>query len=118
MIDLDGKRNQISERVLFSVKSDKKYSPTYIRDLNGTIEREKAGLGFLITLYRADNLVKESKQYGLYHNKYLERDFPKIQVICVEELLEGIKMPIPTTSTLDVVKSAEDKTPTNQIGLF
>lgn len=118
MVDFDVKGDVESKKVLFSVKSDKKYSPAYIRDLNGTIEREKAALGFLITLYSADNLVKESKQYGLYYNKYLQRNFPKIQVICVEELLNGSKMPIPTTTTHEVVKSAENKTPTNQIGLF
>jgi site-specific DNA-methyltransferase (adenine-specific) len=95
--------------VLFSVKSDKKPLVSYIRDLNGTMERDKAVMGFLITLYPADNLVKESKKYGTYKNKLLDKDYQKIQVICIDEILKGMRMPIPTTHEIAVVKSAEAK---------
>jgi DNA modification methylase len=115
MIDIDSKGETETKRVLFSVKSDKKYPPSYVRDLNGTIEREGAVIGYLLTLYKADNLVKESKQYGYYKNTLLGREFPKIQVICVEDIFNNERMSIPTTQ--EVVKIAEQKT-TTQIGLF
>jgi len=102
-------RNEKSEienkKVLFSVKSNVKLSPTVIRDLNGTIERENAACGIFLSLYPMPNLVKESKQYGLYHNDLINKDYPKIQVICVEELLNGARLELP--NVVAVVKKAE-----------
>ncbi len=94
-----------NKKVLFSVKSNEKLSPTVIRDLNGTIEREQAALGYLLTLYRMDNLVKESKKYGLYRNEFNNKDYPKITVVSVEELLAGERMNLPNPAT--VLKKAE-----------
>ena len=116
IIDIDDKRQTVTNKVVFSVKSDVKYPPSYIRDLFGVMNRDDAVIGVMITLYKADNLIKESKQYGLHKNKMLDREFSKIQVISVEEILEGARISIPTIQ--EVVKSAEEKTNTNQIGLF
>ena len=76
-----------------------------IRDLNGTIERDNAACGFLLTLYSMPNLVKESKQYGVYHNTLVNKDYPKIQVICVDELLNGARLELP--NVVAVVKKAQ-----------
>jgi hypothetical protein len=108
MIDRENNDN-VLKQVIFSVKSDKKPLVSYIRDLNGTIEREKAAMGYLLTLYPADNLVKESMKYGVYKNKLLDKDFPKIQVVSIQELLKNEKMPIPATHEIAVVKAAEAK---------
>ena len=64
----------------FSVKSNKTLSPSVVRDLNGTMERDGAVAGYLLTLYPMENLVKESKKYGTYRNNLYGKDFPKIQV--------------------------------------
>ena len=69
-------------------------------------------MGFLITLYYADNLVKESKRYGTYNNLMLGQTYPKIQVVSVEEILAGKTMKIPTS--LEVLKEAEQKSKTKQ----
>jgi DNA modification methylase len=94
-----------NKKVLFSVKSNKTLSPSVIRDLNGTIERENAACGILLTLYPMPNLVKESKKYGLYHNDFNNKDYPKISVVCVDELLQDERMKLP--NAVDVVKRAE-----------
>jgi DNA modification methylase len=94
-----------NKKVLFSVKSNKTLSPSVIRDLNGTIERENAACGFLLTLYPMPNLMKESKKYGLYHNEFNNKDYPKISVISVTELLNGERMALPNPA--DVVKKAQ-----------
>ncbi len=107
VLDSDEKDEQTVRQVLFSVKSDKKLAPTVIRDLNGTIEREKAAMGYLITLYPMKNLVKESKTYGLYENKQFGRRYPKIEVISTQEILDGIRMELPIS--LEVLKKAEQK---------
>jgi hypothetical protein len=94
-----------NKKVLFSVKSNQKLSPSVIRDLNGTIEREGAACGFLLTLYEMPNLVKESKKYGLYHNDFNGNDYPKISVVCANELFNGARMNLPNAA--EVVKKAQ-----------
>lgn len=102
--------NQAGEnrKVIFSVKSNIKLSPTVIRDLNGTIEREGAVCGVLLTLYPMPNLVKESKQYGYYHNDFTKRDYLKIQVISVEDVFNGKEINLPNFDINDqLLKNAE-----------
>ena len=112
MVDLNEKHTQEFKQILFSVKSNKILHPSVIRDLNGTIEREKAAIGVLITLYPMDNLVKESKKYGVYENKLLGHTYPKIEVVCISEILEGRTMNLPTS--LEVLKKAEQKIKSKQ----
>ena len=116
IMDMDAKNKQEHKKVLFSVKSNKTLSPTVIRDLNGTMERDGAALAFLITLYPMDNLVKESKKYGVYHNKLFGHDYPKIEVISIEEMLQGKRMNLP--SAQEVVKKAKKKTENSKQGLL
>ncbi len=94
-----------NRKALLSVKSSKTLTPTVIRDLNGTIERENAACGFLLTLYPMPNLVKEAKQYGSYHNDLVNRDYAKIQVVNVEEMLNGRLLELP--NVMKVLKDAE-----------
>lgn len=103
--DRNEKGEEENKKALFSVKSNAKLSPSVIRDLNGTIERDNAACGILLTLYPMPNLVKESKQYGLYHNALINKDYPKIQVICVEELFNGKRLELP--NVVKVLKKAE-----------
>jgi DNA modification methylase len=108
MLDRNEKSDSEYNKVIFSVKSNKTLSPSVIRDLNGTMEREGAAMGYLITLYPMPNLVKESKQYGVYHNTLLDKNFPKIEVISIEEILNGKRMSIPASHKISVVKEAEE----------
>ena len=108
MLDRNEKSDTEHNKILFSVKSNKTLSPSVIRDLNGTMEREGAAMGYLITLYPMPNLVKESKQYGVYYNSLLAKNFPKIEVISVEEILNGKRMSIPASHKVSVVKEAEE----------
>ncbi|MBS1652908.1 MAG: site-specific DNA-methyltransferase [Bacteroidetes bacterium] len=107
LIDVDKNNKKKYEKVIFSVKSNKTLSPTVVRDLNGTIEREGAALGYLLTLYPMDNLVKESKKYGVYKNIAFNHTYPKIEVISVEEILAGKRMILPTG--VNVVREAKKK---------
>ncbi|EIJ43211.1 DNA modification methylase [Beggiatoa alba B18LD] len=94
-----------NSKALFSVKSNEKLSPTVIRDLFGTVEREKAACGILLTLYPMPNLVKESKKYGIYRNGFTGQEYPKIQVICAQEMFDGQFMELPNVH--QVLKKAE-----------
>jgi len=103
--DRNEQGKEVNKKALFSVKSSKTLTPSVIRDLNGTIERDNAACGFLLTLYPMPNLVKECKQYGVYHNNLVNKDYPKIQVICVEQLLNGARLELP--NVVAVVKKAQ-----------
>jgi site-specific DNA-methyltransferase (adenine-specific) len=89
-----------AKRVLVQVKSGHVKSGD-IRDLVGTVEREKAEMGVFITLEEpSKDMVKEAVTAGFYHSAYqnYERDmFPKIQILTIAELMNGqrIKMPTP-----------------------
>jgi site-specific DNA-methyltransferase (adenine-specific) len=107
IVDYDEKNEQDFKQVLFSVKSSKTLSPTVIRDLYGTVEREKAVMGFLLTLYPMPNLVKEAEKYGSYQNKMFGHTYPKITVVSVQEILEGKRMYLPIS--VEVLKKAERK---------
>jgi len=107
VLDVNNKDKQENHKVLFSVKSDKVVHPDKVRELNGTLERDGAVAGYLLTLYAFDNLVKESKKYGTYRNNLYGKDFPKIQVVSVEEMLNGARLDLPTV--LGVLKSAQKK---------
>ena len=104
LFDLDDNDEQKLKKAYFSVKSNKTLSPTVIRDLYGTMKRDKAVMGYFITLYPMKNLIKESKKYGLYENKLTGTKYPTIRVVSVEEILSGERLKIPSAT---VVKSAK-----------
>lgn len=75
------------KRVLISVKSGGVKSGD-IRDLVGTIEREKATMGWFITLEKPSRPMRtEAASAGFYASPWGKH--PRIQILTVEELLEG-----------------------------
>lgn len=98
-----------NSEVIFSVKSSETLSPTVVRDLFGTVEREKAAIGILLTLYPMDNLVKESHKYGFYKNNFTGSLYRKIQVISVNDILNGRTIIKDLPNTVDVLKKAVAK---------
>jgi hypothetical protein len=77
------------------VKSGKVNSAT-IRDLRGVVEREKAAIGVLITLEPATPpMRKEAVAAGYYHSPGFNKDYPRLQILTIEELLNGAKVNMP-----------------------
>ncbi len=75
------------KRILVQVKSGK-VRPGDIRDLIGTVEREKAAMGIFITLeLPSSDMNKEAVSAGFYHSQGWERNYPKIQILTIEALL-------------------------------
>ena len=100
------------KKISVSVKSGKVLAPSVIRDLNGTIEREGACMGVLLTLHPKENLVKESKKYGMYKNKMFGHSYPKIGVISVSEILSGKTMKLQTS--IEILNKADQKSKSKQ----
>ncbi|MDX1991031.1 MAG: DNA methyltransferase [bacterium] len=103
-----------AQRVLIQVKSGRVKSGD-IRDLVGTVEREKAAMGVFITLEDPTRDMRtEAASAGTFRSK-LWGDFPRIQVVTIGELLAGSKINIPrqygTFKQAERVK-VEKETPT------
>jgi site-specific DNA-methyltransferase (adenine-specific) len=84
-------------RAIVSVKSGK-VSVKDIRDLGHVIEREKSDIGILITLQPATRDMKtEAAKKGFYHSPRLNKDYPQIQILTIEEILSGKRPSTPPT---------------------
>lgn len=84
------------QRVLVQVKSGKVKSGD-IRDLVGTVEREKAAMGVFITLEPPTrDMTKEALSAGVYASPVYGKDFPRIQILTIEDLLAGEQVKMPT----------------------
>lgn len=96
-----------TKKILFSVKSGEKLSPSVVRDLFGVVEREEAAFGILITLYPFDNLVKEANKYGYFKNPITGKQYKKIQIIDIVKIMEGETLD--KNEIVDILKKAERK---------
>ncbi len=91
---IDGPRRAVNKAVV-QVKSGRVSSPL-IRDLVGTVEREKAAMGLFITLEEPTRDMRtEAVSAGFYHSDLWQTDYPKIQIRTVGELLEGRGFEVP-----------------------
>ena len=89
-----GPRRAVNKAIV-QVKSGRVSSPL-IRDLVGTVEREKAAMGLFITLEEPTRDMRtEAVSAGYYHSDLWQTDYPKIQIRTVGELLEGRAFEIP-----------------------
>jgi site-specific DNA-methyltransferase (adenine-specific) len=108
--DHTGKR----KRVLVQVKSGHVKSGD-IRDLIGTMNREEAHIGVFITLEEPSRDMKtEAVSAGFYHSPGFNRDYPRVQILSISELLQGaeIKMP-PEFETFKRAQRIQPEQPDN-----
>lgn len=86
------------KRIIVQVKSGKVKSGD-IRDLKGTVQREKAAMGVFITLEPPTReMVTEAVSAGFYRSPGWGRDYPRIQIRTIEELLDGAGIEMPLSS--------------------
>ena len=91
---VDGPQRAMHKAIV-QVKSGKVSSPL-IRDLKGTVEREKAAMGLFITLDPPTSaMTSEAISAGFHHSELWQRDYPKLQVRTIEALLDGKGFDIP-----------------------
>jgi site-specific DNA-methyltransferase (adenine-specific) len=85
------------KRALVSVKGGEKVGVAAVRDLRGVLEREGEPLGILITLSRpTKDMITEAAAAGSYHNQLWQRDYPRIQILTIEQLLKGKQPDMPS----------------------
>jgi site-specific DNA-methyltransferase (adenine-specific) len=89
-----------------------------VRDLRGTVEREKAAIGVFVTLEPPTSpMVKEAIEAGFYHSPGWGRNYPKIQVLTIEQLLQGAKVEMPPSYGTFQQAQRVDENRGQQLGL-
>jgi len=84
-----------AKRVLVQVKSGHVKSGD-IRDLKGTLQRENAAIGVFITLEPPSrDMNTEAVSAGFYHSPGWNQDYPRIQILTIEELLHNAEVKMP-----------------------
>jgi site-specific DNA-methyltransferase (adenine-specific) len=83
------------KRVMVQVKSGHVNSGL-IRDLRGTVEREDAAIGVFITLEPATkDMEKEAIAAGYYTSELWQKDYQRIQILTIAQLLAGADVQMP-----------------------
>ena len=92
---LDGSHRRTPQKVVVQVKGGRP-QVSEIRDLKGVVEREKAALGLFITLQESTRPMREEEASGgFYYSDVWQRDFPKIQIRTIDQLLSGQNFDVP-----------------------
>lgn len=83
-------------KVVVQAKGGKKLNPGMVRDLLGTVEKEKAAIGLMITLEEPTIGMNELAIHsGDYESPIWHKKFPKIQIRTVGELFDGKNFELP-----------------------
>jgi site-specific DNA-methyltransferase (adenine-specific) len=95
-----------TERVLIQVKSGHVKSGD-VRDLRGVLDREESALGVFITLEApSKDMTTEAVSSGYYHSNLWEKDYPRIQILTIEDLLTGKAIDMPKSVPGQTFKQA------------
>lgn len=96
--DMEGRDSNKPQlrKLLVQVKSGANISSKDIRDLRGTVERERATGGVFITLEEPTKpMTQDCVEGGSYTFNFNGQKYPVMQIITVKELMEGKKPNIP-----------------------
>ncbi|NCX95584.1 MAG: site-specific DNA-methyltransferase [Chitinophagia bacterium] len=97
-------RVHIEDRVLFSVKSGK-ITLAMVRDFCHVVNRENAAIGIFITLEEPTKpMLKEAKEQGTYTNPLNGQQYPKVEIVTINEILQGKRLQLP--QAMEVLKTA------------
>jgi len=105
------KKKRKTKQIILSVKSGK-VGVKDIRDLRGVVEREEAQIGVLICMEKPTrNMRKESASAGIYKSPWGSHS--RLQILTIEELLNGYKIDYPPASQVNTTfkKAPKAKNP-------
>lgn len=85
-----------SDRVLVSVKGGVRLVRSMVDELKGALTTHDAKAGVLITLEQPTRGMRDNADTsGVYRNTFTNKDYPRIQILTVEEVLEGKRPDLP-----------------------
>jgi site-specific DNA-methyltransferase (adenine-specific) len=101
-----GPRGEVG-RALVSVKCGSVNSGM-VRDLKGVLDREKAEIGLFVTLEEPSGPMQlEATTAGVYHSELSGRDYQRIQILTIRQLLEEHRLPDLPLLVLPAYQQAE-----------
>jgi len=77
------------KKIIVSVKGGEAVGVSQIRDLKGTVDREKAAIGLFVTLAEPTRPMQTEAVSAGYYESNLGTSYPKIQIVTIEGLLSG-----------------------------
>jgi site-specific DNA-methyltransferase (adenine-specific) len=87
--------NIVYKQVLISVKGGAT-GPHHVRELIGTVDREAAAIGVLVTARQpTSEMYREAADAGVYHSPSTGKSYPKIQIITAGEIIQGKRIDTP-----------------------
>lgn len=104
-------------KIIFQVKSGG-VKRSDIATLRGDMGREKAALAVLITLEKPSKpMIGEAKDAGQYHHETMGRNYDKISIVTVQDIVEnGNRLDIPMS--VEILAAAKRKADSEQIDLL
>jgi site-specific DNA-methyltransferase (adenine-specific) len=82
-------KSGVTKSIILSVKAGR-VSPSFVRDLHGVVDREKASIGVLITMETPTKEIRKEAATGeFYVSGWGHTKHPKIQLLTVSDLLSG-----------------------------
>lgn len=96
----------VSKLIVISVKSGG-IPANHIRELRGVVERENAAIGLLITLEEPTKpMLREAASSGFYTSPFGNTKHSRVQIMTIEELLNGQQIDCPRTDANVTFKKA------------
>ena len=91
-----------TKQIIISVKAGH-VSVAHIRDLRGVIERENAEIGVLISMEKPTKPMRtEAASAGFYKSPWQKKPYPRLQILTIEELLNGKRIDCPPLGQVNV----------------
>lgn len=88
-----------ADRALVSVKAGANVNVAMIRDLKGTMEREKAPFGLFLTVAPPTRPMREeAASAGTWRDPLTDQAFARLQIITLQELMEGKRPRLPVVN--------------------
>ena len=89
----------------------------HVRDLKGTVEREKAAMGLFLTLHAPTReMEKEAISAGFYETQGFKA--PKIQILTAAQIIHGERPKVPFGHTESLKKATAEQGEKRQPTLF
>ncbi len=96
-----------ADRALVSVKAGANVSVAMIRDLKGTMEREKAPFGLFLTVTPPTRAMREeAASAGTWRDPLTDQAFERLQIMTLQELMDGKRPRLPVVHRTASVRRA------------
>jgi site-specific DNA-methyltransferase (adenine-specific) len=98
-----------TKQIILSVKSGR-VNVSFVRDLRGVIEREKAEIGVLLALEEPTRpMMSEAASAGFYRSPW--GNHPRLQILTIAEILNGKGIDYPHPSNVTFKRAPKAETP-------